>query len=104
MRRVREHRRCHSGRTPGRYLTMQPFTYTTADDSAAAIRVAAADPKARYLAGGTTLVDLMKLDVEQPTRLIDVTGLPLTEVELLGDGTLRVGAMVRNSDLAHHEL
>jgi xanthine dehydrogenase YagS FAD-binding subunit len=83
---------------------MQPFTYTTADDSAAAIRVATADPAARYLAGGTTLVDLMKLDVEQPTQLIDVTGLPLAEVALLGDGTLRVGAMVRNSDLANNEL
>jgi xanthine dehydrogenase YagS FAD-binding subunit len=46
----------------------------------------------------------MKLDVEQPTQLIDITSLPLGEVVLLGDGTLRVGAMVRNSDLAHNEL
>ena len=82
---------------------MQPFLYTAADDSTTAIRVAAADPGARYLAGGTTLVDLMKLDVEQPTQLIDITSLPLAEIALLGDGTLRVGAMVRNSDLAHNE-
>jgi len=82
---------------------MQPFLYTAADDSATAIRVATADPGARYLAGGTTLVDLMKLDVEQPTQLLDITSLPLAEVALLGDGTLRVGAMVRNSDLAHNE-
>ena len=83
---------------------MQPFTYTTADDLVIATHLAAADHKARYLAGGTTLVDLMKLDVEQPTTLIDITALPLTDVTVLADGTVRVGAMVRNSDLAHNEI
>ena len=83
---------------------MQPFTYTTVADANAATRLAVADPRARYLAGGTTLVDLMKLDVEQPTQLIDITGLPLDEVTALPDGGLRIGAMVRNSDLAHNEL
>jgi len=83
---------------------MQPFTYTTVADANAATRLAAADPRARYLAGGTTLVDLMKLDVEQPTQLIDITGLPLDEITALSDGGLRIGAMVRNSDLAHNEL
>src|SRR5256885_7357823 len=83
---------------------MQPFTYTTVADANAATRLAVADPRARYLAGGTTLVDLMKLDVEQPTQLIDITGLPLDEITALSDGGLRIGAMVRNSDLANNEL
>ena len=83
---------------------MQPFTYATADDPADATRLAAVDPRARYLAGGTTLVDLMKLHVEQPTQLIDINALPLTDVTELSDGTIRVGAMVRNSDLAHNEI
>src|SRR5438105_3893725 len=82
---------------------MQPFTCPAADDVRAATRLASADPRARFLAGGTTLVDLMKLDVEQPTQLIDITHLPLTEVTVLADGGLRAGAMVRNSDLAHNE-
>ena len=83
---------------------MQPFTCTAVADANAATRLAAADRRARYLAGGTTLVDLMKLDVEQPTQLIDITGLLLDEITALPDGGLRVGAMVRNSDLAHNEL
>ena len=69
----------------------------------AALRLAADDPKARYLAGGTTLVDLMKLDVEQPTQLIDITALPLADVTTLPNGALRIGSMVRNSDLAHND-
>jgi len=82
---------------------MQPFTYATADDPHDATRLAAGDAGARYLAGGTTLVDLMKLHVEQPTQLIDINALPLSDVTELSDGTMRVGAMVRNSDLAHNE-
>ena len=56
----------------------------------------------RFIAGGTTLVDLMKLGVEQPPALVDVTALPLDKVESLPNGWLRIGAMVRNSDLANH--
>jgi xanthine dehydrogenase YagS FAD-binding subunit len=82
---------------------MQPFSYVAAEDTGTAMQLAAANSRARYLAGGTTLVDLMKLDVEQPMQLIDITGLPLTELTVRGDGTVRVGAMVRNSDLAHNE-
>ena len=82
---------------------MHPFSFTAAESADAALRLAADDPRARYLAGGTTLVDLMKLDVEQPTRLIDITALPLGQVTTLTNGALRVGAMVRNSDLAHNE-
>jgi xanthine dehydrogenase YagS FAD-binding subunit len=56
----------------------------------------------KFIAGGTTLVDLMKLGVETPPALVDVTALPLDQVESLPNGGLRIGAMVRNSDLAHH--
>ena len=82
---------------------MHPFSFARAESADAALRLAADDPTARYLAGGTTLVDLMKLDVEQPTQLIDITALPLGDISTLPNGALRVGAMVRNSDLAHNE-
>src|SRR3981081_4821833 len=58
----------------------------------------------RYIGGGTALVDLMKLDVERPQTLIDITHLPLTEVKAARSGGVEIGAMVRNSDLAHHPL
>ena len=57
----------------------------------------------RFLAGGTTLVDLMKLRVERPHHVIDISALPLGDIEVLADGGVRIGAMVRNADLAHHE-
>ena len=82
---------------------MQPFSYTLAADTQSASRLALEDPRSRYLAGGTTLVDLMKLDVEQPTQLIDIGRLPLADVALFPDGSLHIGATVRNSDLAHNE-
>ena len=82
---------------------MQPFAYTPADDLQSATRLAVADPGARYLAGGTTLVDLMKLDVETPTQLIDISRLPLAEIVAQADGGVRIGALARNSDLAHNE-
>lgn len=56
----------------------------------------------RFVAGGTTLIDLMKLHVETPSHLIDINHLPLDKVESLPDGRLKIGALVRNSDLAHH--
>lgn len=56
----------------------------------------------RFVAGGTTLIDLMKLDVEQPRQVIDINQLPLGDVERLRDGGLRIGALVRNADLARH--
>jgi len=58
----------------------------------------------KFIAGGTTLVDLLKLGVETPPRLVDITRLPLAQLEELPNGGLRVGAMVRNSDLARHPL
>jgi xanthine dehydrogenase YagS FAD-binding subunit len=68
------------------------------------VRQIAADPKAKFIAGGTNLVDLMKVDVERPTRLIDISRLPLKTVEETRDGGLRIGALVPNSDLAYHPL
>ena len=64
----------------------------------------AAAAGARYLAGGTTLIDLMKLHVERPPAIVDINPLQLTQIEALDDGSVRVGAMVRNSDMAHHDL
>jgi xanthine dehydrogenase YagS FAD-binding subunit len=79
---------------------MKPFAYERARDAAGALAASAEVPGARYLAGGTNLVDLMKLGVEQPARLVDVSRLPMDAVDELPDGGLRIGANVRNSDLA----
>jgi xanthine dehydrogenase YagS FAD-binding subunit len=78
------------------------FEYSRASDVADAIRQIVADPAARFIAGGTNLVDLMKYDVERPARLIDITHLPLNSVEETSDGGVRIGALVPNSDLAYH--
>ncbi|MFJ8506605.1 FAD binding domain-containing protein [Streptomyces avermitilis] len=83
---------------------MKPFAYVRAGSVQEAADAHASRPGARYLAGGTNLVDLMKLGVEQPAALIDVSRLPLGTVEELADGSLRIGATVRNSDLAAHPL
>ncbi|WP_371667619.1 xanthine dehydrogenase family protein subunit M [Streptomyces sp. NBC_00289] len=79
---------------------MKAFDYVRAGTVAEAADAFSARPGARYLGGGTNLVDLMKLGVERPAALIDVSRLPLDQVEELPDGSLRVGSMVRNSDLA----
>ncbi|ROQ63549.1 xanthine dehydrogenase YagS FAD-binding subunit [Streptomyces sp. 840.1] len=81
---------------------MKPFGYLRAASVAEAVRESAADPGARFLGGGTNLVDLMKLGVEAPGLLIDVSRLPLDRVTETADGGLRIGATVRNSDLAAH--
>src|SRR5437660_1118392 len=80
------------------------FQYTRATDVADAVRQIAADPGAKFIAGGTNLIDVMKEDVERPTRLIDITRLLLKTVEETADGGLRIGALVPNSDLAYHPL
>jgi xanthine dehydrogenase YagS FAD-binding subunit len=82
---------------------MELFTYIRAADSAKAIN-AATNKDARFVAGGTTLLDLMKLNAERPTQLIDINRIGLDVVEKLPAGTLRIGALVRNSDLAHHSV
>ncbi|MGW0786179.1 FAD binding domain-containing protein [Streptomyces sp. NPDC002913] len=81
---------------------MKSFAYLRPGSVAEAVRAGAGDPTARYLGGGTNLVDLMKLGVEEPALLIDVSRLPLDRVTRTGDGGLRIGATVRNSDLAAH--
>ena len=80
------------------------FQYVRANDVADAVRHIAADPTAKFIAGGTNLIDLMKDDVERPPRLIDISRLPLKTVEETADGGLRIGALVPNSDLAYHPL
>ena len=80
------------------------FQYARANDVADAVRQISGDPRAKFIAGGTNLVDLMKEDVERPSRLIDITRLPLKAVEETPDGGLRIGALVPNSDLAYHPL
>jgi xanthine dehydrogenase YagS FAD-binding subunit len=83
---------------------MKPFRYERADDERSAVAVLAGTPGARFLGGGTNLVDLMRLGVETPDVLVDVTRLPANRVDVMPDGGLLIGAGVRNSDLAadHH--
>ncbi len=80
------------------------FQYARATDVTDAVRQIAADPSARFIAGGTNLVDLMKYDVEKPARLIDISRLPLKTVEETTEGGVRIGALVPNTDLAYHPL
>jgi len=79
---------------------MRPFTYERAHSPVDAASAAARKPGARFIAGGTNLLDLMKLEIETPPHLIDVNGLGLDKIEATSDGGLRIGALVRNTDLA----
>ncbi|MFI1412406.1 FAD binding domain-containing protein [Streptomyces sp. NPDC020707] len=81
---------------------MKEFGYQRALDVSGALALLDADPDARFLGGGTNLVDLMKTGVERPGRLVDVRDLPLDRIEPTEDGGLRIGATVSNSDLAAH--
>src|SRR3954463_4182245 len=87
---------------------MKTYEFIRPADSAAAIAAAAQARTAqqgadiRFIAGGTTLIDLMKLNVETPQKVVDVTHLPFDKIESPSGGGLKIGAMVRNSDLAHH--
>src|SRR5262245_54496894 len=99
MRRVSQHCRCHSGRCRGGWVAMKPFTYERITDSQAA-GAAVSRAGAKFISGGTNLLDLMKLEIEQPTHLVDISRLPLNRVEDLPDGGLRIGAQATNSDVA----
>lgn len=99
LRRVSEYR---GGDPAGRAVI--PFEYRRADSTRDAVTAVAGRPGAAFLAGGTNLVDHMKLGVAAPDLLVDVSRLPLGEIEETADGGLRVGAAVRNSDLAAHPL
>lgn len=79
---------------------MRPFTYERATSPQDAAAKAAGTPGARFIAGGTNLLDLMKLEIETPGHLIDVNGLGLDRIEKTDEGGLRIGALVRNTDLA----
>jgi len=79
---------------------MRPYSYSRANDASGAVAALAEAPNAKFLAGGTNLVDLMKLGVETPDMLVDVRRLSSDQIEELPDGTVRIGAAVPNSDLA----
>jgi xanthine dehydrogenase YagS FAD-binding subunit len=79
---------------------MKPFTYQRAASPADAAAAATRLPGAKFIAGGTNLLDLMKLQIETPAHLIDVNGLALDKIDATPDGGLRIGALVRNTDLA----
>ena len=82
---------------------MRAFTYERAETPKAAAAAAAAQPEAKFIAGGTNLLDLMKLQIETPTHLIDVNPLKLDTIEPTAEGGLRIGALVRNTALAADE-
>lgn len=82
---------------------MRAFTYERASSVVAAASAAAQNTEAKFIAGGTNLLDLMKLGIEKPSHLIDVNGLGLDTIERTSDGGLRIGALVRNTDLAADE-
>jgi xanthine dehydrogenase YagS FAD-binding subunit len=92
---------------------MQLFEMIRAQSTGDAVRLGAQDATnttntgvhpVRFLAGGTTLLDLMKLNVEQPKQVLDINRLPLAKIEQISGGGLKIGALVRNSDLANHPL
>ncbi|HEY8566729.1 MAG TPA: xanthine dehydrogenase family protein subunit M [Beijerinckiaceae bacterium] len=82
---------------------MKPFTYERASAPAEAAAAVARTPGAKFIAGGTNLLDLMKLQIETPTHLVDVNRLGLDKIESTPEGGLRIGALVRNTDLASDE-
>jgi xanthine dehydrogenase YagS FAD-binding subunit len=82
---------------------MRPFQYVRASDPNAAARAVAANPQAKFLAGGTNILDLMKEDVERPTELVDLTRLKLTEIKPARGG-VSIGALATNTDTANHPL
>src|ERR1051325_9502468 len=113
LRRLSQHRGrdstgSHEVLTAFRSCFMHTFEFTRPATAEAAMATAAQPKTAqqgadvRFIAGGTTLLDLMKLNVETPARLLDINRLPLDKIEPTSDGGLSIGATVRNSDLAHH--
>ena len=81
---------------------MKPFTYERAADAKAAVKAVAENPGAKFLAGGTNLLDLMKLEIERPTHLVDVGRLPFAGIEATAEGGLRIGGAMTNAKLAAH--
>ena len=84
---------------------MNPFTFSRASDAQTAVADIVKTPQAKFLGGGTNLIDLMKMGVEAPTQLIDINRLQFAQVEELPGGKgVRIGALARNSDVAEHPL
>ncbi|MCS6874416.1 MAG: xanthine dehydrogenase family protein subunit M [Pyrinomonadaceae bacterium] len=83
---------------------MRPFKFSRAEEAERAIRAVKENPQAKFIAGGTNLLDLMKEGVELPNELIDITKLPFTQIKTLPNGNLSIGALARNSDTANHPL
>lgn len=82
---------------------MNNFSYARADGVATAVREVAQDRSAKFIAGGTNLIDLMKENVERPSRLVDINRLPLAEIQPRPGGGLRLGALATNTDVAYHQ-
>src|SRR6266850_1823391 len=82
---------------------MNSFSYTRAGDVAGAVSEVSGNRAAKFIAGGTNLIDLMKENVARPGRLVDITRLPLSRIEDTPDGGLRLGALVTNADTAYNE-
>ena len=80
---------------------MEPFRYVRVQDNQAAIRAAGIN-EAKFIAGGTNMLDLMKLNIETPKQVVDINKLSLYKIEELQNGGIRIGALVKNSDLAYH--
>ncbi len=82
---------------------MYPFTYIKAKTTKDAIAAIGENANAKFIGGGTNIVDLMKMNIEKPQQLIDITALDLKKIETLPNGNIKIGALVRNSDLAYHK-
>lgn len=80
---------------------MHPFTFIRTNDTATAIKAAKENAHSKFIGGGTNLVDLMKMNIEKPDKLIDIASLPLKKIEKLSNGNILIGALVTNSDLAY---
>jgi xanthine dehydrogenase YagS FAD-binding subunit len=83
---------------------MNPFHYSRTTAAEQACAIAAGNRQSAFIAGGTTIVDLMKLEVEKPSEVIDINALPFAAIERLPEGGVRIGALARNSDVARHEI
>ncbi len=81
---------------------MRPFKYVRASNADEAARAVASNPQAKFLAGGTNILDLMKEDVERPNELVDLTRLKLAEIKAASGGGLTIGALAKNTDTANH--
>src|SRR6195952_3773305 len=80
---------------------MHPFTFLKAKDRKGAISATGGNLNSKFIGGGTNIIDLIKVNIEKPDQLIDITGLDLKKIEVMPNGNVRIGSLVRNSDLAY---